>query len=109
MCPTSYAPSRSRVFNVGTGKPTSVLAIANKLKSILKSDSVLRISGDFRVGDIRHCFADTSNAKRLLNFEASVDINEGLDSFAAWVCTQAIVTDDAARAMTELKEKGLAN
>jgi dTDP-L-rhamnose 4-epimerase len=103
------ASSGYRVFNVGTGRPTSVLDIANKLKSILKSDSVLRISGDFRVGDIRHCFADTSAAKRLLNFEASVDINEGLDRFAAWVCTQAIVTDDPARAMTELKEKGLAN
>lgn len=98
-----------RVFNVGTGKPTSVLAIANKLKSILKSDSVLRISGDFRVGDIRHCFADPSAAKMLLNFEASVDIDEGLDRFAAWVCTQPIVTDDPARAMAELKEKGLAS
>lgn len=98
-----------RVINVGTGKPTSVLSMANKLKSILMSDSVLDISGDFRVGDIRHCFADTSAAKRLLNFEASVGIDEGLNRFAAWVCMQPIVTADPTRAMIELKEKGLAS
>jgi dTDP-L-rhamnose 4-epimerase len=98
-----------RVFNVGTGKPTSVLAIAGKLRSILESDSALRISGDFRVGDIRHCFADTSSAKTQLGFEASIDIDEGLHRFATWVCTQPIVTADPARAMAELKEKGLAN
>lgn len=98
-----------RVFNVGTGKPTSVLEIANTLRSILKSNSALRISGDFRVGDIRHCFACTSAAKAHLNFEASVGIEEGLGRFAAWVCTQPVVTADPARAMAELKEKGLAN
>lgn len=98
-----------RVFNVGTGKPTSVMAIASKLKSILKSNSALRVSGDFRVGDIRHCFADTSAAEKQLNFEASVGIDEGLSRFAAWVCTQPIVTADPARATAELKEKGLAN
>jgi dTDP-L-rhamnose 4-epimerase len=98
-----------RVINIGFGKPTSVLSIANKLKSILLSESALHISGDFRVGDIRHCFADTSAAKRLLQFEATVEIDEGLSRFAAWVCTQPIVTADPSRAMTELKEKGLAN
>lgn len=98
-----------RVFNVGTGKPTSVIAIADKLRSILKSDSALRISGDFRVGDIRHCFADTSSARTQLGFEAIVNIDEGLNRFVAWVCTQPIVAADPARAMAELKEKGLAN
>lgn len=97
-----------RVFNVGTGKATSVMEIANKLKSILHSNSDIRISGDFRVGDIRHCFADTGEARDHLRFQASVNIDDGLARFSRWLCSQEIVADDSALAMEELKKKGLA-
>ncbi len=95
------------VANVGSGQPTSVMRVAETLKRLLGSQSELQVSGDFRVGDIRHCYADLSNVRALLGFSPAVDLEDGLRAFCDWVATQAIGEDRSAQAMAELTKLGL--
>ena len=66
-------------INIGSGKAYTINQIANQLAKILhKEDIKPEISGKYRVGDIRHCFADISKARNLLNYEPQVSLEEGL-------------------------------
>ncbi len=93
--------------NVGSGEPTSVLDIANHLKNFYESDSEIEITGDYRIGDIRHCYADLTLAKEFLKFTPSITLEDGLSRFASWVLTQELEEDLSAVAQAELAEKGL--
>lgn len=94
-------------INVGTGVPTSVMHVAEILHDTLGSRSELNVTGDFRAGDIRHCYADLQRARELLGFEPRIGIEEGLTRFCDWVKTQPIVADQSERAMGELTKFGL--
>lgn len=96
------------IYNIGTGQPVSVIDIATKLKAHFESKSEINITGDFRLGDIRHCFADTNFAMSSLNFKASIDINSGLQDFVAWVQNQCIVNTNPEAALAEMSARGLA-
>ena len=96
-----------RVFNVGSGIATTVLGMAQALAAALKSDSELRISGDFRAGDIRHCFADLTRAAADLGYQPAVSLEEGLAAFCGWVVSEEVVEDQSARAQGELSRLGL--
>jgi dTDP-L-rhamnose 4-epimerase len=95
------------VANVGSGEPTSVMRVAETLNRLLESRSELQVTGDFRVGDIRHCYADLSNVRSLLGFSPAVDLETGLRAFCDWVVTQSIGEDRSAQAMAELTKLGL--
>jgi dTDP-L-rhamnose 4-epimerase len=64
------------------------------------------ILGKYRVGDIRHCFADISKARQVLGYEPQVSLEEGLTELAAWLEGQAAV-DRVAQASAELTSRGL--
>lgn len=70
-------------LNVGSGMPTSVMAVAETLRGLLGSTSSLAVSGDFRAGDIRHCYADLTLARTVLGFEPSLDVTQGLGASAS--------------------------
>lgn len=70
--------------------------------------SGINVSGDFRIGDIRHCYADLSQAKQLLKFTPKVSIEDGLNLFCDWLVTQAPENDQSEKALEELASKGLA-
>lgn len=72
-----------KVFNVGTGKPTSILEIAHFLINLYGKSLKPKIVNIYRVGDIRHCYADISNIKKL-GFKPSVELSEGLKGLAVW-------------------------
>lgn len=95
------------LINVGAGVPTSVLEVAKLLRRELDSGSALEVSGDFRAGDIRHCYADLTQADRLLGFAPAVGIEDGLARFCRWVQTQAVIEDRSEQAMAELTRLGL--
>jgi len=95
------------VMNIGSGVPTSVLDVAEKLRALLKSDSLLQITGDFRSGDIRHCFADLTLAKQLLGLVPEVSLDAGLAAFCDWVRTQPVSEDRSSQAQLELSRVGL--
>jgi dTDP-L-rhamnose 4-epimerase len=94
------------VFNVGSGNQYTVTQIAQKLAKVMNVDIAPEATGQYRIGDMRHCFADISKIKRLLNFSPQVNFEEGLTELADWLKTQTAV-DNISRASKELTSRGL--
>lgn len=96
-----------RVFNVGSGVATDVLTVAQTLKSAYKSDSQIHVSGNYRLGDIRHNYADLSVITKQLGFKPSISFEEGIRRFTAWVEQQEVVEDKYDQSIEEMRAKGL--
>lgn len=96
-----------QVFNVGTGVATSVKYIAEKLIELYSSNVIVNVTGRYRVGDIRHNYADISKISNYLGFSPTIDFDTGLSNFASWVKTQKIQKDGFEKSIIELKSKGL--
>jgi dTDP-L-rhamnose 4-epimerase len=96
-----------QTFNVGAGVPTPVIEVAERLIKVFKGSSVTEITGHYRVGDIRHCYADISALHAATGFEPTVSLEEGLDSFGNWVASQPLPEDGLDQANRLLIEKGL--
>jgi dTDP-L-rhamnose 4-epimerase len=95
------------VFNVGAGIATDVKTIASTLQKLLGITVPTEVSGQFRVGDIRHNYADLSKVKKVLGFEPTVSIEQGLANFVDWVKTEQVQVDRYEQSLQELKSKGL--
>lgn len=96
-----------RVYNVGTGRPTTVRGVAELLAEQLDFPEPPDVVAKYRAGDIRHCFADISRVRRELGFEPQVGLEEGMRELLAWLRTQK-ATDQVERAASELERRGLA-
>lgn len=99
--------ANNQVFNVGTGVATDVISVAKGLISNYGIEVPVTISGNYRLGDIRHNFADLSKIKSLLGFEPKVSFEQGLKNFTEWVNTQEIQEDRYQKSIDEMKAKGL--
>jgi dTDP-L-rhamnose 4-epimerase len=95
------------IFNVGSGVCTDVLEVAKSLKNIYKSSSKITVSGNYRVGDIRHNFSDLSFIKSKIGFEPKIDFMTGIKKFTSWVNKQDIQVDLYDDSIKEMKLKGL--
>jgi len=97
----------NRIFNIGSGESKSVLEIAEQLSSVMGCPELSpEISGRYRVGDIRNCFADISEARRTLNYKPTVRLEDGLRELAQWLEGQTAV-DRTSEAQLELGKRGL--
>jgi len=97
-----------QVFNVGSGKSTTVNRLAEILKLYYNSDSEIKINGNFRLGDIRHNFADISKIKRLLGFVPKYNFEQGIKLFTDWVKTENIDNNNLYQeSLAEMRNKGL--
>jgi dTDP-L-rhamnose 4-epimerase len=97
-----------RVFNVGSGRAYTVHDIAMRMSEVLGKEHVVpEVAGKYRVGDIRHCFADIRLARRVLGYEPRVGLHDGLQELAAWLRGQS-ADDRVAEARAELDVRGLA-
>src|SRR5208337_5007797 len=94
-------------LNVGSGRATTVEEVALRLGEHFGSKVPPVVSGQYRLGDIRHGFADLTAIGESLGFAAEVPLEVGLVRFAAWVKTQPVEPDRLARATQELVERGL--
>ena len=95
------------VFNIGSGIDRSVSEVARELaKAMGRADIEPEIVGKTRIGDIRHCFCDTTKAAERLGFRATKDFAEGLAELAEWVAEQT-ADDRVAQARAELEARGL--
>jgi len=98
-----------KCINIGTGVPTDVITVANQLKKAYNSSSKINITGNYRLGDIRHNFADITLAKKVLGFEPTVSFDKGIVEFTNWVKQQKI--DNTKNlyntSLNEMKNKGL--
>jgi len=102
------AAASGGVFNVGTGRSVSVRDIARKLAVELgKPHLRAEITGKYRVGDIRHCFADIGRARQMLGYEPRIGLEEGIRDLAAWLERQ-IAADRVDEAHRALELRGLA-
>ncbi|CAL75926.1 putative NAD-dependent epimerase/dehydratasen; putative UDP-glucose 4-epimerase [Bradyrhizobium sp. ORS 278] len=95
------------VFNVGSGQSRSIVSVAEDLARVMgRSQMTPTITGKYRAGDIRHCFADISKTERLLGFKPAVRFEDGLDELAHYLADQ-IADDQAEKATEELSQRGL--
>ena len=101
------AEANNQIFNVGSGVATSVSEVANLLKSLYNSDVKISVSGKYRLGDIRHNYADLSKIKNALGFSPKFDFLSGITSFVNWVKTQDVMEDKYEISIQELENKGL--
>ena len=99
--------ANNQVFNVGTGVATDVITVATELSNNYGIQVPITISGNYRLGDIRHNYADITKARQLLGFEPKVSFKEGLKQFTDWVNTQEIEEDKYQQSIDEMKAKGL--
>lgn len=104
----NYAGSHVGALNIGSGQATSVMTVAQEIKSFFSSQSSIRVTGAFRVGDIRHNIADVQLAGQVLGFAQSIDFKEGLAKFLQWASEQPAEDKTAyIRSVNELASKGL--
>ncbi len=95
------------VFNVGSGESFTVRDIARQMGRAMGKEQIEPvITGEYRVGDIRHCFADISRARQKLGYEPAVSFEQGLDELAAWMKRQS-ADDRVDGAYRELTSRGL--
>lgn len=95
------------VINVGSGQSRSVLEVADAMRWALNREHIQpQVTGEYRVGDIRHCFADIGRARELLGFEPRVDFRQGIAELADWMRKEA-ATDRVDEMHAELSRRGL--
>jgi dTDP-L-rhamnose 4-epimerase len=95
------------LLNVGSGIATPVIDLAQKLKHLWQSNSEIHITGNFRVGDIRHNWADLTALHQVFPDWQPTSLAAGLESFVTWAKTQEIYEDRSKAATQELKQRNL--
>jgi dTDP-L-rhamnose 4-epimerase len=95
------------LLNVGSGVATPVIALAQNLKHLWQSNSDIQITGNFRVGDIRHNWADLTALHQVFPNWQPTSLAAGLESFVTWAKTQEIYEDRSKAATQELKQRNL--
>jgi dTDP-L-rhamnose 4-epimerase len=93
-------------LNVGSGRPISINRVAALLGAALGIDLKPEVTGKCRAGDIRHCFADISVAKRVLGYAPRVEFSTGIVDLAKWLQSQT-AQDRASEAVEQLNVYGL--
>jgi dTDP-L-rhamnose 4-epimerase len=97
----------NQVFNIGSGKPYAISALAADLATLLGHPELEpEITGKYRVGDIRNCYADITKARTLLGFEPQYDLGSGLAEMLPWLDGET-AEDNVAEAFQELSRRGL--
>ncbi len=94
------------VFNVASGEKRNVLQIAQTLSKVMGKRIEPTVNGEFRQGDVRHCFADISKIKAKLGYMPSVTFEEGINELIAWSEKQEAV-DNVSKANAELEKAGM--
>ncbi len=99
--------ANNNVFNVGTGHPTSVITVANELIKNYNTKVPVKITGNYRLGDIRHNFADLTKIQNHLGYSPKYTFTEGLAEFTKWVNSQEIQKSNFENSINEMRDKGL--
>jgi dTDP-L-rhamnose 4-epimerase len=95
------------IFNVGSGVPTSVHEVVEALFAAYGKRVPTRVSGNYRLGDIRHNVADTTLLRERLGFEPRIAFNEGVKRFAEWVLTEPTEDSGYERSLQEMAARNL--
>lgn len=94
-------------LNVGSGRSVAIREVAEALTRVMGKDGIQPlVSGEYRVGDVRHCFADIQRARHRLGYAPCVGLDQGLLELCAWLESQA-PADPGEQAVKELAARGL--
>lgn len=99
--------ANGEVFNVGTGEATDVITVADELIKNYGTNTKVNITGNYRLGDIRHNYADLTKIRSLLGFAPKYNFETGIKEFTDWVLTQEVKESRYEESIAEMKEKGL--
>lgn len=99
--------ANNEIFNVGTGIATDVNNVVKELITNYGIDVPVKISGNYRLGDIRHNYADLTKISSKLGFKPKIMFTEGIKQFCDWVDQQNIVESNYDKSIEEMKNKGL--
>lgn len=99
--------ANGHVFNIGTGVATDVLTVAKTLCEKYGIEVPITVSGNYRLGDIRHNYADITNARQILGFDPRWSFFDGIGEFTKWVNKQEVQKDNYETSIEEMKKKGL--
>lgn len=100
--------AEGQVFNIGAGRVYTVAAVANLMAEMITGGRVRpEITGQYRMGDIRHCFPDIARAGAVLGYQPEVTLEDGLGELCDWLRGQVAV-DRVEEARAELAARGLA-
>jgi dTDP-L-rhamnose 4-epimerase len=99
--------SPNTIMNVGTGELTTVVDIATKLTVAFGKTPSIKVTGQYRIGDIRHNRADITRLGKIINYQPTVTLEQGLGRFVDWVNEQPLPEDKLDKANAELKSKNL--
>ncbi len=106
---TASLQNPTLVVDIGSGRATTVSEVADRLRQHLgrEAESVT-VTGEFRVGDIRHASADLARARDELGWEPSTDLEDGLARLLDWVQSGVLPESGGlARALDEMERLGL--
>lgn len=95
------------IYNVGSGKAISVNEMARTLARLLQKNLAPEILQQYRVGDIRHCFADISKLKQEFGIEPQQDFEKGMAELIDWVKVARKPVDKAEASLSELRRSKL--
>ncbi len=91
-----------RAINISSGAAMTVKEVAERtIHAIGANDIKPEITGRYRAGDIRHCYADISLAREVLGWEPEITLDRGLEDLASWLEGQT-AEDRAMEARAEL-------
>ena len=96
-----------KALNIGTGRSVTISTVAELLTQNFQSDINIYVNGTFRLGDIRHNFADLKMIQSLVNFLPEIKFEEGIRRFCEWVEKQDVQKNNYCASIQEMKNKDL--
>lgn len=103
----THPGAAGNTFNVGSGVATSVNAVVGGLFAAFGRDVPTNISGNYRLGDIRHNVADTTRLKEAIGFEPATPFDVGVQRFVDWVKTEPEEGDSYQKSLDEMAARNL--
>ncbi len=103
----THADAANRIFNVGTGVPVSVMEVATTLVRLFEADTPIEVTGNFRLGDVRHNYADMTRIHDALSYAPAWTFEEGITQLVAWAKASGPQASAYEKSLTEMREKGL--
>lgn len=95
-----------QIVNVGSGTALSIIDAARVMIRVMGASVEPQVIGKYRVGDIRHCYADLKKARKLLGYKPKVSFEDGIREFINWAMSEES-EDLLAAATSELEQRGL--
>jgi dTDP-L-rhamnose 4-epimerase len=99
--------ANGHAINIGVGAPMTILDVADTLATQLDVDVAAEVTGKYRSGDIRHCWADTTKARELLGCSPEISFKDGMAELVGWLQSQT-ADDHVDEMRVELEKRGLA-